>query len=112
MLDQPFIHLRVIVNAGSHDQVIAHGQVLNPRGDVHSGAEVIQALIQRKARVLLHSSLPEAAVCAAHLSPCPDISAEISAQLAAARNGFRIAVLPQGPLTIPYLPQPEANKST
>ena len=72
----------------------------------------IQALIQRKARVLLHSSLPEAAVRAAHLSPCPDISAEISAQLAAARNGFRIAVLPQGPLTIPYLPQPEANKST
>jgi nickel-dependent lactate racemase len=63
----------------------------------------IQALIQRRARVLLHSSLPDDLVRAAHLTPCPDISAAVSELLPKLPNGARIAVLPQGPLTIPYL---------
>ncbi len=60
----------------------------------------IQALIQRRAEVHLHSGLDEATVRAAHLIPCPDIAATVRA-----RSGpeTRIAVLPQGPLTIPYL---------
>ncbi len=60
----------------------------------------IQALIQRRAEVHLHSHLDDTTVRAAHLIPCPDIAA-----LVRARNGSakRIAVLPQGPLTIPYL---------
>ncbi len=62
----------------------------------------IQALIQRQARVLLYSSLPEEAVRAAHLIPCQDIRAAVRECLD--RNpAARIAVLPQGPLTIPYL---------
>jgi nickel-dependent lactate racemase len=64
----------------------------------------IQALIQRRAQVLLHSGLPEPAVRAAHLTPCPDISAELSRLARSGGKGFRIGVLPQGPLTIPYLP--------
>ena len=60
----------------------------------------IQALIQRRAEVHLHSTLDDATVCAAHLIPCRDIGAAVRAR---ARNGARIAVLPQGPLTIPYL---------
>ena len=63
----------------------------------------IQALIQRKARVLIHSSLPDEVVRACHLAPCPDISAEVKKCLEAAGPGGRVAVLPQGPLTIPYL---------
>jgi nickel-dependent lactate racemase len=63
----------------------------------------IQALIQRKARVLLHSSLPEEQVRAAHLTPCDDIGSTVQNLLAPPANGLRIGVLPQGPLTIPYL---------
>jgi nickel-dependent lactate racemase len=63
----------------------------------------IQSLIQRRAQVHLHSSLSEATVRAAHLLPCPDITATIRAKTAENGNGAKIAVLPQGPLTIPYL---------
>jgi len=63
----------------------------------------IQALVQRRAKVLVHSSLPDEVVRAAHLSPCHDISATVSELVQANHNGARIAVLPQGPLTIPYL---------
>ena len=63
----------------------------------------IQALVQRRAKVLVHSSLPDEVVRAAHLTPCHDISATVSELVRANGNGARIAVLPQGPLTIPYL---------
>ncbi len=63
----------------------------------------IQALIQRQANVLLHSSLPDAVVKAAHLTPCHDIAATVRQRLAALGPAARVAVLPQGPLTIPYL---------
>ena len=63
----------------------------------------IQALIQRRAKVLVHSSLPDEVVHAAHLTPCHDISATVSELVRANGNGARIAVLPHGPLTIPYL---------
>ena len=65
----------------------------------------IQALIQRRARVLLYSSLPEELVRRAHLVPCADISAEVRRLLQTSSNGLRVAALPQGPLTIPYLSQ-------
>jgi nickel-dependent lactate racemase len=60
----------------------------------------IQALIQRRAEVHLHSRLDPATVRAAHLHPCADIAATVRARLG---PDTRIAVLPQGPLTIPYL---------
>lgn len=63
----------------------------------------IQALVQRKARVLVHSKLPDEVVKACHLTPCHDISAEVKRSLEAAGPEARVAVLPQGPLTIPYL---------
>jgi len=65
----------------------------------------IQALIQRKARIFVHSTIPEEAIRRAHLFPAPDISALVE-QLREEYGGpVRIAVLPQGPLTIPYLSQ-------
>ncbi len=63
----------------------------------------IQALIQRQARVLLYSSLADEIVRAAHLTPCYNIGAAVNELLAGLPGSARIAALPQGPLTIPYL---------
>jgi len=73
----------------------------------------IQALIQQRAEVLIHSSLPADAVKACHLLPCPDISAEVTKRLDRLGPGARVAVLPQGPLTIPYLsPSPSTSRAS
>jgi len=63
----------------------------------------IQAIIQRNANVLLYSSLSDEVVRSAHLMPCRDIAGAVNTLVRNNRNGTRIAVLPQGPLTIPYL---------
>jgi nickel-dependent lactate racemase len=63
----------------------------------------IQALIQRKATVLVYSKLPEEILRASHLAPCCDIGAKVSELLQKLGPEARVAVLPQGPLTIPYL---------
>lgn len=63
----------------------------------------IQALIQSRARVLLHSAMPEDLVRAALLEPCVDIAATVQAEAARIGPAARIAVLPWGPLTIPYI---------
>jgi len=63
----------------------------------------IQALIQRKAKVFVHSAMPEDVIRAAHLLPAPDISEVVTRLDAESGGDLKIAVLPQGPLTIPYL---------
>jgi nickel-dependent lactate racemase len=63
----------------------------------------IQSLISRHARVLLHSTLHDEVVRAAHLTPCADIAAAVRKELQALTGDVRVAVLPQGPLTIAYL---------
>jgi len=63
----------------------------------------IQALVQRHAEVLVHSMLDDDTLEACHLIPCGDISAEVTKRLDQLGPDARIAVLPQGPLTIPYL---------
>lgn len=64
----------------------------------------IQALVQRKAEVQVHSSLPDEILKAVHLTPCHDIAATVRERLEQLGDNARVAVLPQGPLTIPYLP--------
>ena len=63
----------------------------------------IQALLQRQACVLLYSSLPDDIVRGAHLTPCHDISATVAKELSRLGPAATVAVLPQGPLTIPYI---------
>ncbi len=63
----------------------------------------IQALIQRRAEVLLYSSLPDEIVRRCFLTPCHDIEKAVQERLEKLRPQARVAVLPQGPLTIPYL---------
>ena len=63
----------------------------------------IQSLIQRRAEVRVYSSLPDEVIRSAHLHPTHDISGDALRRLAEKGASARIAVLPQGPLTIPYL---------
>jgi nickel-dependent lactate racemase len=64
----------------------------------------VQAQIQRRARVHLHTDgLTDAQVQQAHMERCLNV-AETAERLAhAAGRDARIAVLPQGPQTIPYV---------
>ncbi|MBM3849550.1 MAG: nickel-dependent lactate racemase [Verrucomicrobia bacterium] len=64
----------------------------------------LQGVVQSKARVLVHSSLPDDAIRRAHLEPCPDIGRAVREALGRHGPGARVAALPLGPLTIPYLP--------
>src|SRR5206468_10638865 len=53
----------------------------------------IQALIQRKASVLVYSSLPDDIVRSCHLTPCGDISATVEERLRQLGPRARVAVL-------------------
>jgi lactate racemase len=64
----------------------------------------VQAQIQRRARVLVRAGgLAPEQVRAAWLEPVDDVSACVAGLLRAAGDGARLAVLPQGPQTIPYV---------
>jgi nickel-dependent lactate racemase len=61
------------------------------------------ALILLKARVGLFSEIPAAEVRAAHLEPVADSSRRLADELARLGADTPVAVLPEGPMTIPYL---------
>ena len=63
----------------------------------------VHCRILERARVGLRSSLAEDTVRSAHLEPVRDLSLACREALAAAGEGARLAVLPHGPITIPYL---------
>jgi lactate racemase len=61
------------------------------------------ALIQLKARVGLHSEIPASEVRAAHLEPVGDIAQAVADELRRIGQDAPVAVLPEGPMTIPYI---------
>jgi nickel-dependent lactate racemase len=61
------------------------------------------AIIALKARVGLKSDLPEADVRRAHLEPVADIDRRIAEELSRRGPAARLAILPEGPMGIPYL---------
>src|SRR5207247_599248 len=61
------------------------------------------ALIRLKARVGLFSEIPAADVERAHLEPLEDVTAGVTRELARVGRDAPVAVLPEGPMTIPYL---------
>jgi nickel-dependent lactate racemase len=64
----------------------------------------IQARIQSSSRVVMHTShLTDADLATAHLEQTHDISATVAQALATAGPDARLCVLPEGPMTIPYL---------
>ena len=93
---------RLLRSAGSPEELLA---MLATPGVVRpeQWQAQIQSLIQRKARVLLHSKLPDDVVKICHLIPCPDIGAAVREELSRLGPDATVAALPQGPLTIPYL---------
>ena len=63
----------------------------------------VQAMIQRRARVLVKADgLSEEQLAAAHFEAAPDLDAAL-ADCLAARPTAHICVLPEGPQTIPYV---------
>ena len=64
---------------------------------------IVQMVIQRRAEVLVYSGLSDEKVLGAKLRPCHDIAGAVRERLERAGEEARVAVLPQGPLTIPYL---------
>ena len=82
--------------------------ILSPDFSLYDQWEAqVLAMIQLKARVGLFSELPDDEVRAAHLEPVGDIEARLSEELER-RGDVPVAVLPEGPMTIPYLAQPHA----
>jgi lactate racemase len=63
------------------------------------------AQILQKARVALHSEIPAEDVRRVHLEPVANIAARISEELETIGSNAPIAVLPEGPMTVPYLEQ-------
>jgi nickel-dependent lactate racemase len=61
------------------------------------------ALIRLKARVGLRSELPDEDVRRAHLEPIEDVGAAVARELDRIGEDAPVAVLPEGPQTIPYV---------
>lgn len=69
----------------------------------------IQAQCQLAARIHLFSSMTDDEVRSVHLEPCHDIAASVREAAAGMSSPPRVAVLPYGPLTIPYLTPKESH---
>jgi hypothetical protein len=63
----------------------------------------ILANIRLKARVGLLSEIADEEVRRAHLEPVGDIAAAVAVERARLGGDAPVAVLPEGPMTIPYL---------
>ena len=61
------------------------------------------ALIQLKARIAVFSELPPADLIRAHMEPIANLNAFIGDRIAGLPEASSIAVLPEGPMTIPWL---------
>jgi hypothetical protein len=61
------------------------------------------AQILQRARVALYSEIDPEAVRSVHLEPVDDIAARISEELEDIGEDAPVAVLPEGPMTVPYL---------
>ena len=61
------------------------------------------AIIRLKARVGLYSEIAPDQVRRAHLEPVADVAARVGEELSRIGQDAPVAVLPEGPMTIPYL---------
>ena len=78
--------------------------ILTPGFSVYDQWEAqMLAMVLVRARGGLHSELPAAEVRRAHLEPVEDVSARLDEELRRVGHDAPVAVLPEGPMTIPYL---------
>jgi hypothetical protein len=61
------------------------------------------AQVQLKASIALYSEIPEEAVARVHLEPISDLDDFLRGKVDQYGSDAPIAVLPEGPMTIPYL---------
>jgi nickel-dependent lactate racemase len=61
------------------------------------------AMILVRARAGLYSEIPADEIRRAHVEPVRDVSARLAEELRRVGKDVPIAVLPEGPMTIPYL---------
>lgn len=61
------------------------------------------AMVQMKARVGVHCEIEDDRLRRAHFDPVTDIRAALDAELARIGRDAPVAIMPEGPLTIPYL---------
>jgi len=79
-------------------------RILTPGFSMYDQWEAqLLAIICLKARVGLVSDIPAEDVVRAHCEPVADISARLAEELKKRGKDTPIAVLPEGPMTIPYL---------
>lgn len=93
---------RLLLQHGSPEALLA--TINQPGFLVYDQWEAqLLALIQLKARVGLFSEIAEAELRAAHIEPVADVADAVAAELARLGTDAPVAVLPEGPQTIPYL---------
>jgi nickel-dependent lactate racemase len=61
------------------------------------------AMVAVRARIGLFSELDAASVRRAHLEPVTDVAERVALELARIGKSARVLVLPEGPMTVPYL---------
>jgi lactate racemase len=78
--------------------------ILAPGFSLHDQWEAqLLALIRLKSRVGLYSDIPADEVRRAHLDPVQEVAEYIAEELKRIGRDAPVAVLPEGPMTIPYL---------
>jgi len=93
---------RLLQSASSPDELMKRLPQTGPALAEQWQAQIL-ALIQQKVEVRVHSRLRAGVVKACHLAACPDIGAAVTERLRQSGPKAQVAVLPQGPLTIPYV---------
>lgn len=95
---------RLLREAASVEDLLA--TISAPRFRCHDQWEAqIQGQIQQKARVHVYADgLTDEELREAMVTPCDDIGALVT-EMAQEHSGLRVAVLPEGPQTVPYISQ-------
>jgi nickel-dependent lactate racemase len=83
------------------DTVLAPGFLLHDQWEAQ-----MLAMILLKARTGLYSQMPAEEVRRAHVEPVEDPSRRLAEELGRVGRDAPVAVLPEGPMTIPYLEEP------
>jgi nickel-dependent lactate racemase len=85
------------------DSILAPGSSLFDQWEAQ-----LLAMIQLQAHVALFSEIDGGEVRRAHLEPIADVTQRVRDELARRGGDAAVAVLPEGPMTIPYLLRPRA----
>ncbi|MBV9391763.1 MAG: nickel-dependent lactate racemase, partial [Verrucomicrobia bacterium] len=93
---------RLLNTSSSFEEVFKF--IMDPsREEPEQWQVIVQMVVQRRAEVLVYSNLPSEKVLGAKMTPCNDIGFAVKDRIRKLGPMARVAALPQGPLTIPYI---------